>query len=122
MEVVGSVVVGSNRFVINLLINRALAVFWSPCGNPALTRLVVNITMNLQMLQECYKNKNELQAALQYYGDKPIIGLQFEDELAQKENFSKTLNVEVRLVFHYFSSSIIKFSDNSKTKIAKLHV
>ncbi|KAK9739397.1 ABC transporter [Popillia japonica] len=87
--------IGSSNATVNGS-SRALAVFWSPCGNPALTRLVVNITMNLQMLQECYKNKNELQAALQYYGDKPIIGLQFEDELAQKENFSKTLNVEVR--------------------------
>ncbi|KAI4463144.1 atp-binding cassette transporter subfamily a abca [Holotrichia oblita] len=107
VKVLGSVQVSNNRFLINLLINRALVLFWSPCGNPFLTMLVVNVSINLKMAEKCYKNKNELQAALQYYGNKPVIGLQFEDVLANREKSTKTLNIVIRLVSRHVNSSNI---------------
>lgn len=97
VKILGRALVDINEFFTNLLIfSLALLLFWSPCGNPSLTRLVVNVANNLKMIEKCYKNENELQAALQYYDNKPIVGLQFEDMLREKKNLTKTLKVVVR--------------------------
>lgn len=73
-------------------------IFWSPCENSALTKIMSNVASKYGMYQQCYANSETLNVELQRYTAISYVGVQFDDSLAGKATLDKKMRVTLRYV------------------------
>ncbi|GJQ67966.1 hypothetical protein Trydic_g16721 [Trypoxylus dichotomus] len=72
------------------------AIFWSPCGNPSLTRIMARVSSKYRMLQQCFTDSSTLDTALQRYTAITFAGVQFSDSLAGRDDLDPNTRVILR--------------------------